>query len=107
MSLQYIVKKCVQCGAGIPVNLNEREVACKFCGAEYDVVKRHGQRVHGSPQFDLPSIVIGAIGGFVFGGLVFTAFGREMAKAAIKRGARLVGVAEERVEEYMRRGEAR
>jgi len=103
---QYIVPKCEKCGAGIPVNLNQSEVTCKFCGAEYDVVKRHGQRVHGSPQFNLTSILIGGIGGFIIGALVFTPFGRETAKAAIKRGARLAGVAEERVEEYIRRGEA-
>lgn len=96
----------MQCGAGIPVNPDKSEVVCKFCGAEYDIVKVHPQRVNGHPQFDLTSIFIGAVGGFIIGGIVFTGFGREMAKGAIKRGARLAGIAEERIEEYLRRGEA-
>lgn len=100
MSHQYIMQKCQQCGTGIPVNLNQRAVTCNFCGAEYEVVKRHGQRING--QFGLDALLIAGIGGFIFGGIVFTEFGRSLAKSAIKRGARLAGVAEERVEEWAR-----
>jgi len=104
MSLQYVVQKCQQCGTGIPVNLNQSEVECKFCGAVYDVVKRHGQRINGQFGF-AEGLLIGGVVGLVLGGVVFTGFGREMAKGALRRGARLAGVAEARVEEMIRRGE--
>lgn len=95
------MQKCQQCGTGIPVNLNQTEVTCNFCGAEYEVVKRHGQRINGQFTFT-DGLLIGGIGGLILGGIIFTGFGRELAKSAIKRGARLAGVAEQRVEEWAR-----
>lgn len=101
MSHQYTVQKCQQCGTGIPVNPNQSEVTCNHCGAQYEVVKRHGQRINGQFGFT-EGLLIGGISGLVLGGIIFTSFGHEMAKSAIKRGARLAGVAEERVEEWAR-----
>ena len=102
--LEYQVVKCGQCGAALPVRPDQESVTCKFCHSEYDVVKVHGQRINGQFGFT-EGLLIGGISGLILGGILFTGVGREMAKATLKRGARLAGVAEERVEEMIRKGE--
>jgi len=94
--------KCGQCGAALPVRTDQDAVTCRFCNSEYEVVKVHGQRVNGHPQFDSTSLLLGGIGGFILGGIVFTSFGRSMAKRAIAKG---MDVTEEAIERAMERGE--
>jgi len=57
VSQQYIMKKC-QCGAGLPVSLDQSEIKCKLCGAVYEVHRVHGrvQRVNGQiiRQYPVP-----------------------------------------------------
>jgi len=98
---QYIVQKCGQCGAGLPVNPNQSEVVCQFCGAEYDVFKRHGQRINGQFGFT-EGLLFGGIAGLILGGIVFTGFGRATAKKAIAKG---MAVTEEVITRAMERGE--
>ena len=40
------MKKCVVCGSGIPVRMDQEEVSCQYCGSTYDVLI-HGSK---SPQ---------------------------------------------------------
>jgi len=100
---EYQLKNCGQCGAALPVHSGQQVVSCKFCGAEYDVVRPHAQRVHGMPEFGFTEgLLIGGVGGLVLGAIVFTSFGRQTAKAAIARG---MAVTEEVVSRALERGE--
>jgi len=100
---EYIVKRCGQCGAALPVRPDQKTVTCQFCNSEYDVVKVHGQRVNGSPQFGFTEgLLIGGIGGLILGGIVFTSFGKQTAKTAIAKG---MAVSEEIVSRALERGE--
>lgn len=95
------MKKCGQCGAGLPVRQGQGIVTCRFCGSEYDVVKVHGQRVNGQFTFT-DGLLWGGLAGLILGGIAFTSFGRSMAKRAIAKG---MAVTEEAIDRALERGE--
>lgn len=102
--MAYEMKSCSVCGAGLPVNGDEDVVTCQFCGAEYDVVRRgqakHARAVDRQLVADLQSaavgFLIGGIGGFIIGGLIFTPYGRSLGIRTVERGARAVGISSRR-----------
>jgi len=61
--------------------------------------RAHGE---GDPS-GLGWLLVGVLLGLMIGGVAFTRLGRELAVYAIRRGA---AVAEEKVREWLRRGEA-
>lgn len=91
---QYIMKKCQECGAGIPVHVDKEEVACRFCGSTYEVVKTNGQ-ARPSP---------GQLGWFLGGAAVGFLLGWPISRAALATVAKVsVAELERRAEEWGRR----
>jgi DNA-directed RNA polymerase subunit RPC12/RpoP len=41
--MEYALKKCLVCGASIPVNIEKSLVECKFCGSQYEVKRLNGK----------------------------------------------------------------
>lgn len=94
--------QCSQCGCDLQVNPRQTEVQCNSCGSIFDVVRPHGQTVHGKPGWDLTSIAVGGIFGFIIGAIVFTPYGRSLGKPVVTGAARVVTAAEERAARRIR-----
>lgn len=107
MQETYEMKRCSECGSGIPVNPSQSMVTCGFCGAEYDIINHGGQadRQAGDHQISATTaFFIGGILGMGLGAVIFTATGRSMAVKAISKGGQL---AERTVEGWLKTGETK
>lgn len=91
---QYLMKECVVCGAGLPVNPNKREITCGFCGSIYEVVKK---LPHGKPS-------PGQLGWFLGGAFVGFLIGWPISRAALATVAKVsIGELEKKAEEWGKR----
>ena len=88
------MRECVVCGAAIPVNTDEHEVSCQFCGSSYEVVRKNGQ-ARPSP---------GQLGWFLGGAVVGFLLGWPISRAALATVAKVsVAELEKKAEEWGRR----
>ena len=83
---------CVRCGS--KVCSTGATAVCPMCGQQY--------KLEGDPP-EWGWLAGGFILGLIAGFFIFTSLGRELAIAAIQKGAE---VTRERVEEWLRKGEA-